>query len=117
MSDARERDERQWGRYVVLEEGPGFKVKRIDVDPEARLSYQRHASRSEHWLIVAGRGIVTIEGRDHAVAPGSAVDVPVGSAHRIANNGNETLIFIEVQRGHYLGEDDIVRIADDYGRA
>ena len=111
------RDERPWGNYVVLDEGPDYKVKTITVFPGKRISYQRHARRQEHWLVVHGTGLVTLDGDDHDVQPGSAVDVPVGVAHRIANTGTEEpLTFIEVQRGDYFGEDDIVRIADDYGR-
>ena len=114
---ALDRDERPWGSYVVLDEGTDYKVKTITVFPGKRLSYQRHARRQEHWLVVHGVGLVTLDGEDHDVEPGSAVDVPVGVAHRIANTGPaEPLTFIEVQRGDYFGEDDIVRIEDDYGR-
>jgi mannose-6-phosphate isomerase len=114
---ALDRDERPWGTYVVLDEGPDYKVKTITVRPERRISYQRHARRQEHWLVVHGIGVVTLDGQDHDVQPGSAVDVSLGVAHRIANTSPaEPLIFIEVQRGDYFGEDDIVRIDDDYGR-
>ena len=114
---ALDRDERPWGSYVVLDEGTDYKVKTITVLPGKRISYQRHARRQEHWLVVHGIGLVTLDGEDHDVQPGSAVDVPVGMAHRIANTGTaEPLTFIEVQRGDYFGEDDIVRIEDDYGR-
>ena len=109
-------DERPWGSYTVLDEGPGFKVKRIEVKPGSRLSYQRHAQRAEHWYVVSGRALVTLDGLDIGVNAGEAIDIPVGGAHRIMNFGNETLVFIEVQRGDYLGEDDIVRLQDDYGR-
>ena len=110
-------DGRPWGDYAVLDEGPDYKVKRITVLVGKRLSYQRHARRVEHWLVVHGAGRVTLEGEEFDVLPGSAVDVPVGAAHRIANTGTTgPLIFIEVQRGDYFGEDDIVRLADDYGR-
>ena len=110
--------ERPWGEYTVLDEGADFKVKRITVLPGKRLSYQRHARREEHWLIVHGAGRVTLEGEEAEVVSGTAVDVPVGVAHRIANTGTtEPLVFIEVQRGDYFGEDDIVRLDDDYGRA
>ena len=110
-------DERPWGDYAVLDEGHDYKVKRITVAAGRRLSYQRHARREEHWLVVHGAGRVTLDGDESDVHPGSAVDVPVGAAHRIANTGTEPLIFIEVQRGDYFGEDDIVRLDDDYGRA
>lgn len=111
-------DQRPWGSYTVLDEAADYKVKRITVAPGKRLSYQRHARRQEHWLIVEGAGCVTLDGSDFDVAPGAAVDVPVGAAHRIANSDTaQPLVFIEVQRGDYFGEDDIVRIADDFGRA
>jgi mannose-6-phosphate isomerase len=112
-----EHDERPWGDYTVLDEGADYKVKRIVVVAGKRLSYQRHARREEHWLIVHGAGRVTLDGKEFDVLPGSAVDVAVGAAHRIANTGTEPLTFIEVQRGDYFGEDDIVRLDDDYGRA
>ena len=114
--DSREQDERPWGRYVVLDEGDGFKVKRIEVHPGRRLSYQRHARRSEHWMVVAGSGCVTLDGSDRALAVGDTVDVPIGVAHRMANPGDAPLVFIEIQRGDFLGESDIVRLADDFGR-
>ena len=109
-------DERPWGSYTVIDEGPGFKVKRIEVKAGSRLSYQRHAQRDEHWFIVSGRALVTLDGLDIAVNAGEAIDIPIGGAHRIMNCGSEPLVFIEVQRGDYLGEDDIVRLQDDYGR-
>ena len=112
-----EHDERPWGDYTVLDEGADYKVKRIVVVAGKRLSYQRHARREEHWLIVHGAGRVTLDGKQLDVLAGSAVDVPVGTAHRIANTGTEPLTFIEIQRGDYFGEDDIVRLDDDYGRA
>jgi mannose-6-phosphate isomerase len=111
-------DERPWGNYTVLDEATDYKVKRITVLAGKRLSYQRHARREEHWFVVHGAGRVTLEGEESNVFPGAAVDVPVGAAHRIANTGEiQPLIFIEVQRGNYFGEDDIVRLEDDYGRA
>lgn len=113
-----EHDERPWGDYTVLDEAPDYKVKRITVTAGKRLSYQRHARREEHWLVVHGAGRVTLDGEELDVVPGTAVDVPVGAAHRIANTGTtQPLTFIEVQRGDYFGEDDIVRLDDDYGRA
>lgn len=107
---------RPWGRYDVLADDAAYKVKTIVVEPGKRISYQRHARRSEHWFVVRGTGVVTLDGAETAVRPGSAVDVPVGSAHRIANTGSEPLLFVEVQRGEYFGEDDIERLDDDYGR-
>jgi len=92
-------------------------VKRLEVAPGRRLSYQTHALRSEHWFVVAGTGIATLDGQLISVEPGASVDVPVQSAHRIQNTGLESLVLIEVQRGEYLGEDDIVRLEDDFGRS
>ncbi len=112
-----EHSERPWGAYSVLTEGSDFKVKSIEVHPAHRLSYQRHAHRAEHWFVVAGEGVVTLDGEQVPVRRGDAVDVPVGTAHRIHNTGPDPLIFIEVQTGGYLGEDDIVRLEDDYGRS
>ena len=112
----REFDRRPWGSYTVLEEGRMFKVKRIEVLPGKRLSYQKHAQRAEHWFVVEGTAKVTLDDRDLLVNAGEAIDIPVGSAHRVENPGKEDLIFIEVQRGSYLGEDDIVRLEDDFGR-
>lgn len=112
-----EHDVRPWGSYTVLEDAPGHKVKRIDVRPGGRLSYQRHAHRSEHWFIVLGVAEVTVDGRAFRLVAGDAVDVPVEAAHRIANAGGEPLVFIEVQHGDSFGEGDIERLDDDYGRA
>ncbi|HEV7474459.1 MAG TPA: phosphomannose isomerase type II C-terminal cupin domain [Pyrinomonadaceae bacterium] len=110
-------DRRPWGTFTVLDEADGFKVKRIEVLPGKRLSYQKHAQRAEHWVVVAGTARVTLDDRDIMVAAGEAIDIAVGAAHRVENPGAETLVFIEVQRGGYLGEDDIVRLQDDFGRA
>jgi len=100
----------------VLADEPTHKVKRITVEPGQRLSYQRHAQRAEHWFVVSGAGVVTLDGVEHPVVPGVAIDVPVETAHRVACTGSEPLVFIEVQRGSYFGEDDIERLDDDYGR-
>ena len=109
-------DERPWGSFTVLDEGEGFKVKRIEVLSGKRLSYQKHAQRAEHWFIVAGTAKVTLDGQDIILNVGQYVDIPIGSAHRIENPGETKVIFIEVQRGNYLGEYDIVRLQDDFGR-
>jgi mannose-6-phosphate isomerase-like protein (cupin superfamily)/glycosyltransferase involved in cell wall biosynthesis len=105
-----------WGRWEVLVDEPVYKVKRIRVEPGKRLSYQRHARRSEHWVMVEGRGLVTLDGREITVEAGQTVDVPRGAAHRIANPDDVPLVFIEIQSGEYFGEDDIERLDDDYGR-
>jgi mannose-6-phosphate isomerase-like protein (cupin superfamily) len=109
-------DQRPWGSFTVLDEARGYKVKRIEVMPHKRLSYQKHSRRAEHWMVVEGKGKVTVDGSERIVEPGETVDVPIGGAHRIENPGDEKLVFIEIQRGDYLGEDDIVRLEDDYGR-
>jgi mannose-6-phosphate isomerase len=116
-NDPREFDRRPWGTYTVLDEGNTFKVKRIEVLAGKRLSYQKHSQRAEHWFVVAGTAKVTLDGREIMVTAGEAIDIPVGSAHRVENPANDELVFIEVQRGNYLGEDDIVRLQDDFGRA
>jgi mannose-6-phosphate isomerase len=110
-------DRRPWGTFTVLDEGAGYKVKRIEVLPGKRLSYQQHARRAEHWMVVAGEATVTLDGREIRLAVGETVDIPVGAAHRVANPGDATLVFIEIQRGDYLGEDDIKRLEDDFNRS
>jgi mannose-6-phosphate isomerase len=112
-----EHEERPWGAYTVLDDAPTHKVKRIVVAPGKRLSYQRHARRAEHWFVVAGRAEVTLDGTVRAAAAGDAVDIPRGAAHRIANPGDEDLVFVEVQHGDSFAEDDIERLEDDFGRA
>ena len=109
-------DRRPWGSFTVLDEGENFKVKRIEVLPGKRLSYQKHAQRAEHWFVVQGTAKVTLDDHDIVVASGESIDISVGSAHRVENPGEDLLVFIEVQRGAYLGEDDIVRLQDDFGR-
>ncbi len=108
--------ERPWGSWHVLEEGPGYKVKRIVVQPHQRLSYQTHAHRAEHWVVVAGRATCVIDGAEVLLGPGEAVDVAIGQAHRICNVEDDVLVLVEVQLGAYTGEDDIVRLEDDYDR-
>ena len=110
-------DERPWGSFTVIDRGEGYQVKRIEVRSGKRLSYQRHAQRAEHWTVVRGRALFTLDGEERTVSLGESVDIPVGAAHRVENPGDETLVFIEVQRGPYLGEDDIERLSDDYGRS
>lgn len=107
---------RPWGFYRVLEDTPGHKVKRIEVHPGKRLSLQRHRRRSEHWTVVEGKGVVTLGGEYRSVVAGCSVDIDRGMIHRIENQGTNPLVFIEVQRGDYFGEDDIERLEDDFGR-
>lgn len=107
---------RPWGRYFILDNNSGYKIKRIEVNPKARLSYQYHKKRAETWVIIQGKGIVTIEGKNQKISQGETIIIPVNSKHRIENTGKNKLIFIEVQTGTYFGEDDIIRIEDDYNR-
>ncbi len=114
----REFDERPWGSFTVLDdELADHKVKRIVVAPGRRLSYQRHAKRAEHWFVVSGIATVTLDGVEHQVPAGASIDIGQGQAHRCENRGTAPVVFIEVQRGTYFGEDDIVRLEDDFGRA
>ncbi len=113
---AHQSDTRPWGSWHILDEGPGFKVKRLEVHPGARLSYQSHEHRSEGWIVVTGVATCTVDGVVREARPGDAVHVPQGARHRLANLGLEQLVIVEVQRGDYTGEDDIVRYEDDYGR-
>jgi mannose-6-phosphate isomerase len=114
MSDERER--RPWGSYEVLGDEPTHKVKRIDVAPGGRLSYQFHDHRAEHWFVVEGVGVVTLDGAEVAVSPGDAIDIGRRTPHRVENRGEHPFVFIEVQHGESFEEDDIVRLEDDYGR-
>ena len=108
--------QRPWGSYTVLEEGPGFKVKRVTVNPGGRLSLQMHHERSEHWVVIAGTARVTRDQEVFDLKVGESTGIPVKTKHRLENPGQETVHIIEVQNGPYLGEDDIVRFKDDYGR-
>jgi glycosyltransferase involved in cell wall biosynthesis len=109
-------DHRPWGYYCVLADEPDHKVKRIVVYPGQRVSLQRHRLRAEHWFIVQGQAVITRDGEEISAESGQAVDIPHGTWHRIKNPGCENMVFIEVQRGDYFGEDDIERMEDDYGR-
>jgi mannose-6-phosphate isomerase len=112
-----ERTLRPWGWYETLTEAPGFKVKRIGVAPGQQLSLQKHHQRAEHWVGVVGCGRVTVGERVLDLLPGQHIDIALGEVHRLANPGPGPLEIIEVQFGAYLGEDDIVRLQDVYGRA
>jgi len=113
----REFDERPWGNFTVLDdEMSDHKVKRIVVAPGKRLSYQLHAKRSEHWLIISGHATVILDGIEYHVGPGENIDIKIGQAHRCENRGTEPVVFIEIQCGTYFGEDDIIRLEDDFGR-
>lgn len=108
--------ERPWGKYYVLEDEANYKLKRIEVNPGHRLSYQYHHHRQEFWTIVQGEAVVVLDGVEHEVKYGESIFIPLGAKHRIENRSSELLVFIEVQTGTYFGEDDIVRIEDDYDR-
>ena len=107
---------RPWGAYTVLEEGPGFKIKRIEVRPGAALSLQLHHRRSEHWVVVSGIAQVTNGEREFEVHRNESTFIPIETRHRLENRGADSLVMVEVQCGDYLGEDDIVRFDDRYGR-
>jgi mannose-6-phosphate isomerase len=109
-------EQRPWGAWYVLDQGHGYKVKRLDVHPGNRLSYQTHAHRSEHWTVVQGTATCTLDGETVEVRTGDSIDVAIGMPHRIANLHDDELVVVEVQRGDYTGEDDIVRLDDDYDR-
>lgn len=108
---------RPWGSYTVLEEGSHFKIKRLEVKPGASLSLQMHHHRSEHWIVVSGMARVINGERDILVNTNESTYIPAGHRHRLENPGLMDLVMIEVQSGNYLGEDDIVRFDDQYGRA
>ena len=110
-------EERPWGRFFVLDKGPVYQVKRLEVDPGKRISYQLHFDRMEFWTIVSGVGKLTLEDQDREVKLGDQVCVMPEAPHRIENTGKTPLVIIEVQMGKRIREDDIVRLSDDYGRA
>ncbi len=107
---------RPWGSYTVLEEGPCFKIKRISVKPGASLSLQKHEKRSEHWVVVDGRAKIVNGDQEYFLETNESTFVPMHTQHRLSNPGTQPLIIIEVQTGSYLGEDDIIRLEDHYGR-
>jgi len=111
-----EKEERPWGRFFVLHDEETYKLKRIEVDPGGRLSYQYHHKRSEAWTIVQGVGTITLGENSMEYGSGHTILIPQGVKHRIENKTNKKVVFIEVQTGSYFGEDDIVRIEDDYNR-
>jgi mannose-6-phosphate isomerase-like protein (cupin superfamily) len=107
---------REWGHYDILSDEENHKVKRITVYPGKRLSLQRHKKRAEHWYIIEGSAIMTLNDNVFQLEPGDSRDIKADDIHRIENPGTADLIFIEVQTGSYFGEDDIERLHDDYGR-
>jgi len=106
-----------WGNYKVLHKQPGIQVKRIEIKPGLRFSLQKHRHRSEKWIVISGNGVVTLGKKAFPVKEGLFFDVPKGMTHRMRNTGRKPLAFIEVQFGDYLGEDDIIRFEDDFGRS
>lgn len=118
QTSLQETENRPWGSYTILDESHDFKVKRIEVIPGKRLSYQRHQQRAEHWFVVRGTAKVTLNGEEFLVTAGQAIDIGREVAHRVENpHSSETLVFVETQTGSYFGEDDIERLEDDFGRA
>ncbi|MDO9265987.1 MAG: mannose-1-phosphate guanylyltransferase/mannose-6-phosphate isomerase [Sulfurimonas sp.] len=107
---------RPWGTYTILEDNPKYKIKRIEVKPGGRLSLQKHFHRSEHWTVVSGTAVVTLGEREISLRANESIYIPMGELHRLENRGKLPLVVIETQIGDYLGEDDIVRIQDDYRR-
>jgi mannose-1-phosphate guanylyltransferase / mannose-6-phosphate isomerase len=112
-----QRVHRPWGTYTVLQEGPQFKIKRIEVKPGASLSLQMHHHRSEHWIVVSGTAKVVNGDKEFLVRTNESTYIPAGHKHRLSNPAVLNLVMIEVQSGEYLGEDDIVRFDDKYGRS
>jgi len=108
--------DKPWGAYKVLDLGDTYQVKWLDVKPGARLSYQSHECRAEHWAVVMGTATVTLDDQVIEVRCGEHIYIPVKAKHRLENRGEDLLRVVEVQSGDYLGEDDIVRFEDDYGR-
>jgi mannose-1-phosphate guanylyltransferase/mannose-6-phosphate isomerase len=115
-ASAHAEEQRPWGSFRVLHEGPGFKVKEIVVAPGGRLSLQSHEHRAEHWVVVTGSARVTVGDEIVTLQPNQSVHVPLGARHRMENPGAVPMRLIEVQCGAYLGEDDIIRYEDVYGR-
>ena len=107
---------RPWGNYRALFKAPGIQVKRLEIDPGKLFSLQRHFKREEKWIVIEGRGRVTIGNKTRSIAKGDFMVVPKRTIHRMQNTGRGPLVVIEVQFGNYLGEDDIERLADDFGR-
>lgn len=105
---------RPWGFYITLEEFDNYKVKEITVSPNHRLSMQVHKMRREHWFVVSGEALVSIDGNSFILGEGGSVTIKENSLHRLANNANKVLVVIEIQTGEYFGEDDIRRVEDDY---
>jgi len=111
-----ESGDRPWGKYFVLADEPHYKLKRIEVQPGHRLSYQFHHKRQEQWTIIEGNATVILNDEEISLSYGESIFIPQGAKHRIMNQSDKLVVFIEVQTGTYFGEDDIVRLQDDYER-
>jgi mannose-6-phosphate isomerase-like protein (cupin superfamily) len=111
------KEERPWGWFEILFEETSLKIKRILVKPGKRLSLQSHERRAENWVIIQGQALFTLDEKTFSLGPRQAVFIPEKSRHRMENAGQESLVFIEVQTGTYLGEDDIIRYQDDFNRS
>lgn len=109
-------DKRPWGRYEILFRESGFQVKRIEINAGCRFSLQKHLRRAEKWIVLSGRGLAVIGNKSIRVSAGSILEIPKRCIHRLTNTGRKPLVFMEAQFGNYLEEDDIVRLADDFGR-
>jgi mannose-6-phosphate isomerase-like protein (cupin superfamily) len=116
-TDVKPTTHRPWGYFTNLHEDAGYKVKKIVVSPDSRLSLQSHKHRKEHWVVVNGEAIVTLDTTEKKLTSGDYIFIPQGSVHRLQNVGKTDLILVEVQLGSYLGEDDIIRYQDDYQRS
>ena len=108
---------RPWGTYKILHQGERFKIKHIVIEPGAKLSLQYHNHRTEHWVVVRGTALAVVDGKEIYVYEGESTFIPKSTPHRLVNPGKIPLEIIEVQNGEYVGEDDIIRIEDDYKRA
>ncbi len=107
---------RPWGSYTLLDDGDNYKVKRLTIAPGQKISYQTHKHRAEHWTVISGTASIVMDGNELTLKPSQSIDIPVGAKHSLSNRGTATLEIVEVQSGQYLGEDDIVRLEDVYGR-
>ncbi|MCF6187692.1 MAG: phosphomannose isomerase type II C-terminal cupin domain [Desulfobulbaceae bacterium] len=116
ISRTKREDHRPWGYYTVLADEPDHRVKRIHVYAGKRLSLQKHRHRAERWTMVYGEGVVTLNGRQIRLEKGESIDIPREAVHRMENQTSENMAFIEMQLGDYFGENDIVRLEDDFGR-
>ena len=110
------KEERPWGWYDVIDEGDRYKVKSIEVNPGQKLSLQKHHHRAEHWVVVEGTAKVEVDGKETLIYENQSTYIPLGAVHRLSNPGRVPLRIVEVSSGAYLGEDDIERYEDNYGR-